>query len=71
MDNIKWILLCLSFDVTLTAAGDEGASDPTAVAGEDKGKQSRGEIITTVIIIIIIETIIPDSSCHPQHIINS
>jgi len=25
------------------AAGDEGASDPTAVAGEDKGKQSRGE----------------------------
>merc|ERR1712013_103753 len=25
------------------AGGDEGASDPTAVAGEDKGKQSRGE----------------------------
>merc|ERR1712165_28470 len=25
------------------AAGDEGASDPTAVAGEDKAKQSRGE----------------------------
>jgi len=42
------------------AGGDEGASDPTAVAGEDKGKQSRGEIISTVIIIII-ETIIPDS----------
>merc|ERR1712158_301698 len=25
------------------AGGEEGASDPTAVAGEDKGKQSRGE----------------------------
>ena len=23
--------------------GEEGATDPTAVAGEDKGKQSRGE----------------------------
>merc|ERR1712066_1201133 len=25
------------------AGGDEGSADPTAVAGEDKGKQSRGE----------------------------
>ena len=62
-------IFCLHFDIISTAAGDEGASDPTAVAGEDKGKQSRGEIITTVN--ITIETIIPDSSFHLQHVINS
>ena len=29
--------------LTLPPEGEEGAVDPTAVAGEDKGKQSRGE----------------------------